>query len=93
EELAEAVPRSVRWVLPGAQSETGIDEALWRAEAGWWRRVESDANALAVAPRPDPGALVGAAALLVVDAWRVRAALEVAARGGGRLAEVLDAVA
>jgi hypothetical protein len=38
------------------------------------------------------GVLVGAVALLAVDAWRVRAALEVAARGGGPT-EALDAVA
>jgi hypothetical protein len=35
--------------------------------------------------------VVGAVAVLSVDAWRVRAALELAARGGGSL-EVLDAV-
>ena len=42
---------------------------------------------------PGPGTVVGVAGLLGVDAWRVRGALELAARGGGRLAEVFDAVA
>ena len=41
---------------------------------------------------PGPEILVGAVALLAVDAWRVRAALEVAAHGGGPL-EALDVVA
>ena len=39
-----------------------------------------------------PGALVGTVARLAVDAWRVRGALEQAARGG-RVVEDLDAVA
>jgi hypothetical protein len=92
-ELAEALPRSVRWALAGvgAGPPDGVD--LWQAEARWWHRVESDAAALAVPPRPDPGVVVGVAGLLGADAWRIRAALELAARGGGRLAEVLDAVA
>jgi hypothetical protein len=92
-DLAGAVPRSLRWALSAAAADPGNAEALWQAEAKWWSRVESDAAVLAVAPRPDPGAVVGVAGLLGADAWRTRAALELAARGGGRLAEVLDAVA
>ncbi len=40
----------------------------------------------------EPDVLVGVAALMAADAWRVRAALELAARGGSPL-EVFDAVA
>jgi len=92
-DLVDAVPRSVRWALSGIDGDSWADADLWRAEASWWGRVESDAATLTVAPRPDPGVVVGVAGLLGADAWRIRAALELAARGGGPLAEVLDAVA
>ena len=36
---------------------------------------------------------VGVVALLAADAWRTRAALQVAGAGGGDIVELLDAVA
>lgn len=85
---AAALPRDAAWALEGVGDPTG----LWLAEAAWWRRVESDGFRLLHGGRFAPSRLLGAAAVLAVDAWRVRAALEVAARGGTAL-EVFDAVA
>jgi hypothetical protein len=87
-DLTAALASSARWAL------TGVERAddLWSAEARWWARVERDAFALVRRPTPGPEVLVGAVALLAVDVWRVRAALELAARGG-QPAEVFDAVA
>ncbi len=87
-ELVSALPRDAAWAL----SAVTAPSELWLAEAGWWRQVERDAfhdlrTGLLQAPT-----LVGAAAVLGVDAWRVRAALEVAARGGTNR-EVFDVVA
>ena len=83
-------PSDCRWVLAGVRDP--VD--LWRAEAGWWRRVEDDAFGLRRRAAFGRATVVGAAALLAVDAWRVRAALEVAARGGyGPAMEAFDAVA
>jgi hypothetical protein len=86
--LRRALPRSAAWTLAGVDSAAD----LWRAEAGWWARVEHDARSLAARPTPGPEPVVGAVALLAVDAWRVRAALEQSARGGAPL-EGFDAVA
>jgi hypothetical protein len=87
-EFGRRLPRDAAWVLDG------IDDPvlLWRAEAAWWRALEDDGFALLRQGRFDAAPLVGAAAVLAADAWRVRAALELAARGGGPL-EVFDAVA
>jgi hypothetical protein len=78
-ELAEVLPRSAAWSLAGV---AGPDE-LWQAEVRWWRRVDRDAAAMVRGSAPGRGVLVGAVALLTVDAWRVQAALELAARGTG----------
>jgi hypothetical protein len=89
--LAELVPslsRTASWALTGVAE--GTD--LWRAECRWWARVETDAFALTRAPRPGPSVVLGGVALMAVDAWRVRAALEVASRADTGV-EVLDAVA
>jgi hypothetical protein len=88
EQLVASLPRDAAWVLDGVPDITG----LWLAEAGWWRQVERDAFHELRSSQLDRGTLVGAAAVLAVDAWRVRAALEVAARGGAAR-EVFDAVA
>ncbi|MFG2884181.1 hypothetical protein ACGFYV_18100 [Streptomyces sp. NPDC048297] len=61
------------------------------AEARWWRTVEADATAMLREGRYGPRVVVGAVAVLSVDAWRVRAALESAARGG-RPGEVFNAL-
>lgn len=86
--LRSTLPSNARWAV---QSLDGPDD-LWRAEAAWWARVDHEAAGLARRAGSGPAILVGAVALLAVDAWRVRAALEVAARGG-TLVEVLDDVA
>jgi hypothetical protein len=92
-ELRERLPRSLEWVLadvpPGPADLAG---QLWRAESTWWRRVEADGFTLLRRSGHGPHAALGAVAVLAVDAWRVRAALETAARGGAPL-EVFDAVA
>ncbi len=87
-ELSRALPAAARWALAGADDVSG----LWQAEARWWARVERDGVTLGRHAGPGPELLVGAVARMAVDAWRVRAALELAARSGGPL-EVFDAVA
>ncbi len=89
-ELRDGLPSGARWVLDG------IDQAqdLWRGEAAWWHRVERDGFALLRGSGYDGGPVVGALAVLAVDVWRVRAALETAARGGaGPALEAFDGVA
>jgi hypothetical protein len=87
-ELARALPASARWAL----ADVAQPDDLWRAEARWWVRVERDGFALARRAAAGAEVLVGTVALLAADAWRVRGALELAARGGAPL-EVFDAVA
>jgi len=88
-DLARRVPRPAAAVLRGL---TEVEE-LWRAELRWWSMVETAGEALATRSTPDVSASVGVVGLLAADAWRTRAALEVAARGGGDLVELLHAVA
>ena len=78
DELRATVPGSLRWVL----ADVPDADSLWRAEAAWWRRLQTDGTAMAVSARFDLTPVVGALALLAVDAWRVRAALELASHGG-----------
>ncbi|MFF7903163.1 hypothetical protein ACIP4X_31500 [Streptomyces sp. NPDC088817] len=87
QEFREHLPPTAGWVL------ADVDEPgeLWRAEARWWRTVQSDGTAMLREGRYGPRMVVGAVAVLTVDAWRVRAALESAARGG-RPGEAFDAL-
>ncbi len=87
-ELAAAAGPDAAWVLEGIDKPAD----LWRAEAAWWRRVEDDGSALLRSTGSGPRTLLGAVAVLAVDAWRVCAALELSDRGGAPL-EVFDAVA
>lgn len=87
-ELTIALPKTARWALADVRRPAD----LWLAEAHWWRRVEHDGFALLRRVAAGPETMVGALALLAADAWRVRAALESAARAGTRL-EVFDAMA
>jgi hypothetical protein len=90
--LAAAFPAEARWVLDGIEQPAD----LWRAEAAWWSRLSVDGTSLLHRPGASPAPVVGCVAVLAVDAWRLRAALEVAARGGAqsrRALEVFDAVA
>lgn len=88
EQLRAQLPNAA---APALANATGADD-LWRSEARWWSDVERDAAAMARGATPGPEVLVGTVALLAVDAWRVRGALEIAGRGGRPL-EVFDAVA
>ncbi len=94
DELAGSLPRSLRWVLAdqAVGGAGGDPDELWRAEGHWWRRVEADGFALVRSAGLGPDVQVGVAAVLAADAWRVRAALELAVRGGTSVA-VFDAVA
>ena len=87
-ELAARLPIDARWAL----ADVAEPDDLWRAEMAWWQRVERDASALTKRGVTASDVVLGATAMLAVDAWRVRAALEVAARGNGR-SEDFDAVA
>jgi hypothetical protein len=96
--LRDALPSGARWVLQGLEQglDGGFDEGqdLWHGEAAWWHRVERDGFALLRGSGYDRGPVVGALAVLAVDVWRVRAALEAAARGGaGPTLEAFDGVA
>jgi hypothetical protein len=88
-DLPACLPRASAWVLDGI---AGPDE-LWRAEARVWARIEREAVRLNATVRPGPEMIVGLVALLAADARRTRAALELAARGGGVIAPWFDAVA
>ena len=88
DELGRRLPARARWVLAGISAPGD----LWRAEAAWWARVERDGFRLLRTSGLDSGPVIGAVAVMAADAWRIRAALEIAARGGGPL-EAYDAVA
>lgn len=83
-----ALPSSARAVLAGIEA----PEQLWRAEVGMRVAVEADGFRLLRSPRAGPEVVLGAIAVMAMDAWRVRAALAAAA-AGTRSSEVLDAVA
>ncbi len=70
-ELASALPARAAWALAQANDE---EEELWRAELGWWLRVERDAQAMVRSPDARP-AVLGAIALLAADAQRTARAL------------------
>ncbi|MDH6566143.1 hypothetical protein M2160_001164 [Streptomyces sp. SAI-117] len=80
-EFRARLPASARWALEGVEE----PKDLWRAEARWWPSVERDAASMLAGARFDLSPVVGAAAALGADAWRVRAALECAAQGGRAL--------
>jgi hypothetical protein len=86
-EFARRLPAAGRWAL----ADVDKPEDLGQAERAWWHRVERDGFRLLHDSRFGPDPFVGAVGVLAVDAWRVRAALEVAARGGRDL-EAFDAV-
>jgi hypothetical protein len=86
--FSAALPTRARWALAG----TTANGELWQAEFRWWATVERDGSEMLRDPRFGPAATIGAAAVLAADAWRCRAALQIAAAGGGPL-EVYDAVA
>jgi hypothetical protein len=87
DDLAARLPADARSALGSART---LDE-LVAAEAAWWARLESDAEAVSRTASLDAPQVVATVALLAVDAWRVRAALALAARGGSPL-EAYDAL-
>lgn len=86
--LTAAVPPPLREVIRDVAS----PEGLWRAEARAHATVENDGFRLIRGSLPGRDVVLGAIAILFVDAWRVRAALTAAAVGAGS-SEVLDAAA
>lgn len=82
-----ALPVRVRWSIADIHN---VDD-LWRGEARWWTRVERDGFQLVAGTGFARPRLVGAAAVLGADAWRCRAAVHLAARGGSPL-EAYDAL-
>lgn len=87
-QLAAALPPSTRWILTAIET----PDDLWRAEIRWWIHLERDGHALMRRSLPGPEPIIGTAAVMAADAWRARAALELAAHGGGDLGS-LHAVA
>jgi hypothetical protein len=83
----ERLPSTARWVF----EEASEPAELWRAEAYWWTRVATDGDRMLHQPVTTPDPVLGCAAVLAADAWRVRAALEVAARGGGAATDAVEA--
>ncbi|MFB8181940.1 hypothetical protein ACFC8N_39140 [Streptomyces sp. NPDC055966] len=87
QQFRERLPAAAGWVL----ADVPEPAALWKAEARWWRTMGADGAAMLRDGRYGPRVVVGAVAVLSVDAWLVRAALESAVRGG-RLGEAFDAL-
>jgi len=86
--LAAAVPARARWSV----ADIGDVDELWRGEARWWARVNRDGFQLVGGTGFARARPVGAAAVLAADAWRCRAALRLAAHGGGPM-EIYDGLA
>lgn len=91
---ADQVARNLRLVARSRARTEAVATAadLWRAEARGWDVLEEDAVRLRAGRRPGPAAVVAAAGLLAADAWRARAALQLAAHGAVEQDE-LDVVA
>jgi hypothetical protein len=87
-DLVTRLPAAAAWALAGGDD----PDRLWQAETRWWTRVERDAFEMLRRPGFGSAPVVGAVAVLAADAWRVGAALEIAARGG-RPMEAFDALA
>jgi hypothetical protein len=94
-EKGSSIPDLARRLAPRARSTlAGVEDGtgLWSAEARWLSAVER--MALERQDRIRPGSaeeVVASAVVLGADAWRTRAALEVASRGGQPL-EAFDAL-
>jgi len=84
-ELEAALPAQAAWALAGMSDPS----ELWRAELGWWARVEGDASGL-LRTWVDEAVVLAAVTMLAVDAQRTVRALRVAAHGGAtQLLELL----
>jgi len=86
QELQAALPARAAWALSGV----GGPSELWRAELGWWGRVQRDASAL-LGTYGDEAIVLATVALLAADAHRAILALRSAAQGGrSELVELID---
>jgi hypothetical protein len=87
-ELAGRLPPAARWPLV----DVAEPDELWRAERTVLHRVVAEAGERAARGRGDRGTVAAILALLLIDLWRVRAAIDLAGRGtDGR--DAFDAVA
>jgi hypothetical protein len=77
--FADAFATRFRWLLDGITEADG----LWTAEARWWARVEADGLTMLGRSEFTRAQTIGVVAVLAADAWRCRAALALASRGGG----------
>ncbi len=88
-DLRAQLPPRASWALAGIETPA----ELWRAELGWWQMVGLEAQAMTRSRLQGREVVVGAIALLGLDAMRVRTALAVAAQGPSEVAgEALDAL-
>jgi hypothetical protein len=87
-QLGAALPIEIAAVLEGA---TGPED-LWTCEARWWNQLWRSGEEGVRRGGAEPATVVAAVAAMYADVWRIRAALEIAARAG-RGIELLDAVA
>jgi hypothetical protein len=85
--FVSALPPSLQPVL----RDIVVPRELWRAEARAYATVEKDGFGLLRGSLPGPEVVLGAIAVLSVDAWRITAALAAAAGTGS--SEVLDEAA
>jgi len=88
EEFVMAIPTRAAWPLAGVTD----PRELWRVEAGWWRWVSIDADALVRGSREGRAVIVAVVALLAADAVRTSAALAVAAQPSAVAREAFDAL-
>lgn len=88
-ELAGLLPEQGRALLSGVAE----PEGLWRAGIRRWTMLEASSAGIGAGAGASAADVVRVAAALHVDAWRVRAALSLAALGGGDLEEAIDAAA
>ena len=86
--FTDALAMRLRWLFDGVTAADG----LWTAEARWWARVEADGLTMLGRGQFNRARTIGAVAVLGADAWRCRAALALASRGGGPM-DVYDVVA
>ena len=86
--LRRQLPRTFRPVLDEVEG----PEDLWRAEARWWTTLGRSGARQVRGAVNEESTWLGAAAVLAADAWRARAALQVADRRG-RAGGLLDALA
>ncbi|MGA7759373.1 MAG: hypothetical protein WCA57_16145 [Ilumatobacteraceae bacterium] len=79
-ELADHVPKSASWSLLAVTESSDPPSDLWRSELAVIRRVSTDATKIVDSGRNGRGTVTAVMALLLVDLWRVTAAIESAGR-------------